>query len=96
MTKPNTRRTAAAGAPGPARGAIRNQSQVQSRVNGLLINIPTDARGIIGRFASQGGNELVFAPISDKQKAVEEAEVKMTPIDDASNTAAAAADNDIA
>ena len=61
---------------GPSR-VIRNQSQVQSRVNGLVINIPTDARGIIGRFASVGGNELVFAPISEKQKAVEEVEVKL-------------------
>lgn len=34
--------------------------QVRSRVNGLIINIPADARGIIGRYATQGGNELIF------------------------------------
>lgn len=73
-TKP-TRRTVSG--PGPARGAIRNQTQVQSRVNGLLINIPTDARNITGRFASQGGNELVFAPLSEKLKQVEEEDLKI-------------------
>lgn len=39
-------------------------SQVRSRVNGLIITIPTDARGVIHRFAiGGGGNELVFEPI---------------------------------
>ena len=38
--------------------------EVISRVNGLRINIPIDARGVIHRFAiGGGGNELVFEPI---------------------------------
>lgn len=41
--------------------------QVISRVNGLKINIPADARNVIHRFAiSGGGNELVFEPITRK------------------------------
>lgn len=36
---------------------------VKSRVNGLKIAIPNDARGVIHRFAiGGGGNELVFDP----------------------------------
>lgn len=38
--------------------------QVKSRVNGLIINIPADAAGVVQRFATQGGNELIF----EKQK----------------------------
>lgn len=70
---------------GPSR-VIRSQTQVQSRVNGLLINVPTDARGVIGRFASQGGNELVFAPLSDKQKELEETALKIDTGDNANKT----------
>lgn len=33
---------------------------IKSRVNGLEIAIPADAKGVIGRFATAGGNELVF------------------------------------
>lgn len=33
---------------------------VQSRVNGLKINIPADAAGVVGRYASKGDNELIF------------------------------------
>ena len=33
---------------------------VQSRVNGLKVNIPADAAGVVGRFQSKGDNELVF------------------------------------
>ena len=33
---------------------------IKSRVNGLIINIPADARGVVGRFKTQGGNELIF------------------------------------
>lgn len=41
--------------------------QVISRVNGLKINIPADARNIVHRFAiGGGGNELVFEPITRK------------------------------
>ena len=41
--------------------------QVISRVNGLKINIPADARNIVHRFAiSGGGNELVFEPLTRK------------------------------
>ena len=39
---------------------------VQSRVNGLRIFIPTEARGVIGRFATQQGNELIFVKPTDK------------------------------
>lgn len=34
--------------------------EIRSRVNGLRINIPADAAGIIPRFATKGGNDLVF------------------------------------
>ncbi len=33
---------------------------VRSRYNGLYINVPADAAGVMGRFATAGGNELVF------------------------------------
>lgn len=33
---------------------------IQSSRNGLKINIPADARGVIGRFATKGDNELIF------------------------------------
>lgn len=33
---------------------------VQSRANGLVIAVPPDARGVVGRFNTQGGNELIF------------------------------------
>lgn len=40
---------------------------VRSRVNGLKIAIPNDARGIVHRFAiAGGGNELVFDGMSRK------------------------------
>ena len=40
---------------------------VKSRVNGLLVAIPNDARNVIHRFAVHGGgNELVFEPITRK------------------------------
>lgn len=47
---------------------------VTSRVNGLKIAIPNDARNVVHRFAvAGGGNELVFDPIKrsdfDKSKA---------------------------
>lgn len=45
-------------------------AHVVSRVNGLKIAIPSDAKNIVHRFAiSGGGNELVFKPISKKQYA---------------------------
>lgn len=34
---------------------------VTSRVNGLQIQIPADARGVIPRFSTKGANQLVFA-----------------------------------
>lgn len=34
--------------------------QIQSRVNGLIINIPPQAKGLLGRFATNGDNQLVF------------------------------------
>lgn len=40
---------------------------ITSRVNGLKIAIPNDARNVIHRFAiSGGGNELVFEPPTRK------------------------------
>lgn len=33
---------------------------IQSRVNGLIVNIPAQAKGLLGRFATRGDNELVF------------------------------------
>lgn len=42
-------------------------ANVVSRVNGLKIHIPSDARGVLHRFAiGGGGNELVFEPITRK------------------------------
>lgn len=70
------------------RRTTSSQTQVQSRVNGLKINIPTDARGVIGRFASQGGNELVFAALTEKQKTVDTEPVKID------TSAAAGADSE--
>lgn len=34
--------------------------QVRSKVNGLIINIPSDAAGVVNRFKSAGDNELIF------------------------------------
>lgn len=33
---------------------------IQSRVNGLIVTIPPQAKGLMGRFATRGDNELVF------------------------------------
>lgn len=33
---------------------------IQSRVNGLQIAVPPQARGVISRFATSNGNDLVF------------------------------------
>lgn len=33
---------------------------IQSRQNGLVIAVPPEARGVLGRFATKGDNELVF------------------------------------
>lgn len=33
---------------------------IQSRVNGLIVTIPAQAKGLLGRFATKGENELVF------------------------------------
>lgn len=46
--------------------------QVQSRVNGLIINIPAQAKGLLGRFATRGDNELTFV----KPKGVTPADAK--------------------
>ena len=54
--------------------------QVMSKVNGLIINIPADAKGVINRFKSEGDNELIFdrAGFSDSAKsAVKSASVKI-------------------
>lgn len=40
--------------------------QVESRRNGIIVNIPADARNVIGRFATKGDNELVFDQASVK------------------------------
>jgi hypothetical protein len=47
--------------------------QVKSRYNGLIVTVPADARGVIGRFHTQGGNELIFEQnAKQKQKAMQE------------------------
>lgn len=33
---------------------------IKSRVNGLIVAIPPDAGRVVNRFATQGGNELIF------------------------------------
>lgn len=45
---------------------------IQSRQNGLIIAIPPMARGLLGRFATKGENELVFV----KPKGVRPADAK--------------------
>ena len=45
---------------------------IQSRVNGLIVNIPAQAKGLLGRFATRGDNELVFV----KPKGVVPADAK--------------------
>jgi hypothetical protein len=47
-------------------------SRVQSRVNGLVITVPPQAAGMLGRFATKGENELVFV----KPKGVKPADSK--------------------
>lgn len=37
-----------------------NHSSIQSRVNGLVIAIPANARGVLNRFHTPGDNELTF------------------------------------
>jgi len=53
--------------------------QVKSAVNGLIINIPADAAGVVRRFASDGDNELIFdkSSLSGKQTAKASAPVKI-------------------
>jgi len=38
----------------------RKVLSVTSRVNGLQVDIPPDAAGVINRFQSKGDNELIF------------------------------------
>lgn len=45
---------------------------ITSRVNGIHIAVPAEAKGILGRFATQGGNELIF----DKPRGVRPADAK--------------------
>ena len=47
-------------------------TSVQSRVNGLVIAVPPMAKGMLGRFATKGENELVFV----KPKGVKPADAK--------------------
>jgi len=47
--------------------------QIRSAVNGLIINIPSDAAGVVARFHTQGDNELIFDRGTAAPKAVEEA-----------------------
>jgi hypothetical protein len=42
---------------------------VQSRVNGLIIDVPADASGVLRRFKTPGDNELIFAGIKGGGKA---------------------------
>jgi hypothetical protein len=58
---------------------------VQSRINGLIIDVPADARGVLRRFTSKGDNELVFAGIKGlkanepEEKLVIESEPEKAP-----------------
>ena len=40
-------------------------NQIQSARNGLIITVPTQARGVLRRFASSGDNDLIFAKIPE-------------------------------
>ena len=42
-------------------------NQIQSARNGLIITVPTQARGVLRRFASSGDNELIFAKMPENQ-----------------------------
>lgn len=42
-------------------------NQIQSARNGLIITVPTQARGVLRRFASAGDNELIFAKMPEAQ-----------------------------
>ena len=52
---------------------------VRSRVNGLIINIPADAAGVINRFKTDGDNELIFErdSIADIKTAKKSAPMKV-------------------
>ena len=65
------------------RGAAsaRPTHSVQSARNGLIIGIPTDARGVIHRFATKGDNELVFvAPTATSQRSSRKSDEKAMPL----------------
>jgi hypothetical protein len=51
---------------------MANNPNIQSRINGLVITVPPQARGMLGRFATRGENELVFV----KPKGVKPADAK--------------------
>lgn len=56
-------------------------NQIQSARNGLIITVPTQARGVLRRFASAGDNELIFAKLPEtksSRKRVTKAEKPMT------------------
>lgn len=62
-------------------------AHIYSRVNGLRIGIPADARNIVHRFAiGGGGNELIFEPLRksdyDQSKRLEGKPVEMGSIHD--------------
>lgn len=64
---------------------------VKSRVNGLLVAIPNDARNVVHRFAVHGGgNELVFDPITRKDFDASRS-AESAPLGLGSNTTAASA-----
>ena len=42
-------------------------NQIQSARNGLIITVPTPARGVLLRFASSGYNELIFAKMPENR-----------------------------
>jgi len=65
------------------RAPARPQHTVKSARNGLILNVPTDARGVIGRFATKGDNELVFENPTNRKPPKDDKPVKL--VTDGSN-----------
>lgn len=73
-------------------------SQVRSRRNGLILNIPADARGVVSRFATQGGNELIFDQPRNTRAAPEDKPLRVESMapDSDSNSSGSGREPDIA
>jgi len=60
----------------------RRAHVVQSARNGLLVTIPTDARGVVPRFFTKGDNELVFKRVGRQQTKVDVAPAVLNAADE--------------